>query len=202
MELKSVTIKKMKRIILVHGWSGSPAKDWFPWLSKELKEKGYEVLIPEMPDTDHPVIEQWVGHLAKTVGEPAKDTYFIGHSIGCQTILRYLDARRFAPMEQVGGAIFVAGWFNLENMESDEERAIASPWIEKPINPMKVKTVLPKSILIISDNDPYDAFEENKKKFKELGSEIVTLHNANHMTGEDGYIEFPRLLSEVEKLVG
>lgn len=177
----------MKRVIIIHRWEGGPNDDWRPWLKTELEKFGYEVLIPEMPDTNTPVIEKWVSHSAEVVGEPDKDTYFVGHSIGCQTILRYLETVNVS----VGGAIFVAGWFNLDNLENEEAKKTAKPWITHPINLAKVRQVLPKSTLIISDNDPYNCFEENKKKFEELGSKIIVLHNAGHITAEDGFTELP-----------
>lgn len=191
----------MKRAIIVHQWMAGADGDWRPWFKSELEKRGWEVSVPEMPDRDTPVIEKWVSELANVVVTPDKDTYFIGHSIGCQAILRYLDAHRFEPLETVGGAVFVAGWFNLENLENDEIRSIAKPWIERRINLLKIKTVLPKSTLIISDNDPYDAFEYNKQKFTELGSKIIELHNAGHITAEDGFTELPLIVSELEELV-
>lgn len=78
----------MKRVIIVHRWEGGSYDDWRPWLKTELEKRDFEVLIPDMPDTDIPVIEKWVHRLANIVGTPDSDTYFIGHSIGCQTILR------------------------------------------------------------------------------------------------------------------
>ncbi len=193
--------KNMKRIVIVHQWMAGAEGDWRPWLKAALEKQGYAVLMPEMPDRDAPVIEKWVGKLAEVVGEPDEDTYFIGHSIGCQTILRYLDAHLFKPERTVGGAIFVAGWFNLKNLEDDETRAIAKPWFERAINPLKIRTVLPKSTLIISDNDPYDCFEENKKKFEEIGSKIVVIKGAGHFTSEDGFTELPIALTELEALI-
>ena len=170
--------------------------DWRPWLKSELEKLGYEVLLPDMPDIDTPVIDKWVGKLAEVVGVPDSNTYFIGHSIGCQTILRYLQTID-AP---VGGALFVAGWFNLENLEDKETEETARPWLGTPIDIKKVKTVLPKSTLVISDNDPFGAFEENKKKFGELGSKIVILHNAGHIAEGDGFLEAPVLLEQFKSL--
>lgn len=190
----------MKRVVIVHQWMAGADGDWRPWLKDELIKRGHEVLIPEMPDIDRPVIEKWVGKLAEVVGKPDKNTYFIGHSIGCQTILRYLDHYIFEPLETVGGAIFVAGWFDLKNLENDEIVAIARPWIETQISPVGIQTVLPKSTLIISDNDPFDCFEENKQRFAEIGSKIVVMHNAGHITAEDGYLKLPEALDEFDKL--
>jgi len=184
----------MKRVFIVHRWSGGSHDDWRPWLKAELEKRGWQVTVPDMPDTDAPVIEKWVAHLAEVVGTPDAETYFVGHSIGNQAILRYLEA----VTQPVGGAVFVAGWFSLENLEDEETAAIAKPWIETPIDLGKVRGVLPKSTVIISDNDPYGMFEENKRKFAELGSKIVVLPNAGHFTAEDGFTELPVALSELE----
>ena len=171
--------------------------DWRPWLKTELEKLGHEVLVPEMPDMDAPVIDKWVGKLAEVVGKPNKDTYFIGHSIGCQTILRYLESID----TEVGGAVFIAGWFNLKNLEDGETEEIAKPWIETLINLEKVKTVLPKSILIISDNDPFDCFEENKQKFSQIMTRGIVIPNAGHLSAEDGFTELPEALSALTSLM-
>lgn len=177
----------MKRVFIVHRWAGGPADDWRPWLKSELEKDGYQVFVPEMPDTEAPVIEKWVNHLAQVVGVADSETFFVGHSIGCQTILRYLET----VDTPVGGAVFVAGWFRLENLEDEETKAIALPWMETPIDAEKIKQVLSKSTLIISDNDPYGAFEENIQKFKELNTQIVVLPGAGHLTSHDGFLEAP-----------
>ncbi len=183
----------MKKVIIVHGWGGSPDENWLPWLKNELEKLNYEVIVPSMPDTETPVINSWVEHLSKITGVPDSETYFIGHSIGCQTILRYLETIN----QSVGGAIFVSGWFNLENLEDEEEEAVAKPWIETPINLEKVRSVLPKSILIISDDDPYGAFKENTQKFAEIMVHAVVLPNAGHITES----QEPAILSQFLELV-
>ncbi len=184
----------MKRVIIVHRWSGGPNDDWQPWLKDELQKLGYEVLVPEMPDTDVPVIEKWVGKLAEVVGTPDLDTYFVGHSIGCQAIMRYLETIN----TPVGGAVFVSGWFNLKNLEDKEMEEIARQWIETPIDLEKVKSVLPKATLIISHNDPFNCFEENKTKFAQITNKEIIVPNAGHFTAEDGFTELPSIVEEIK----
>ena len=79
-----------KRIFLIHGWGGSPENDWFPWARETLKDR-FEVFVPKMPETEHPKIEPWVDTLSRAVGELRESDIFVGHSIGCQTILRFLE---------------------------------------------------------------------------------------------------------------
>lgn len=186
----------MKRIFIIHGWGFAPHHNFYPWLKSELEKLGYKVFVLDMPNTENPVIEACVSHLRGLVGTPDKNTHFIGHSIGCQTILRYLET----ISTPVGKAVFVAGWFYLENLEDSEAEKIAEPWLTIPIDLAKVKKVLPSSTLIISDNDPFGAFEENKKKFAELGSKITVLHNAGHIDKESGYTKLPEALEEFKKL--
>lgn len=187
----------MKRVIIVHQWMAGAQGDWRPWLKSELEKLGYKVMAPDMPDIDTPVIEKWVEKLKEVISTPDNNTYLIGHSIGCQTILRYLEGVN----TPVGGALFVAGWFNLENLEDEETEEIARPWLETPIDIEKVKSVLPKSTLVISDNDPFGAFEENKNRFFQLDSKIVVLHDAGHISENDGFVEAPILVKEFQDLV-
>ncbi|MES2986106.1 MAG: alpha/beta fold hydrolase [Patescibacteria group bacterium] len=186
----------MKRVIILHGWEGGSSDHWLPFVKTELEKLGYRVFVPDMPDTNSPVIEKWVNYLSDIVGEPNSETFFVGHSIGCQTILRYLENVE----TPVGGAVFVAGWFNLENLEDDDSKEIAKPWIENVIDINKIKKVLPKSTLVISDNDPYGAFEENKQKFEDLGSKIIVMHNAGHLTEDDGFIELAKVVEELHDM--
>lgn len=74
------------RIVLVHGWGGSTQTDWFPWAKKVLEDKGYEVVLPEMPNPDYPKIDSWTNKLKEVIGKVKSDDIFIGHSIGCQAI--------------------------------------------------------------------------------------------------------------------
>ena len=189
----------MKRIYLIHGWDGNPENHWFPWLKKELESRGFTVFNLEMPDSPNPKIESWVNHIKKRVGKVDKDTYFIGHSIGCQAIMRYLE--ELNKNEKVGGIVFVAGWFNLPYLQTKEEKQIAKPWLETPINANKVSVHTKNVIAIFSDNDP-DVSLEDSKLFKEkLGAKIIVEHKRGHFTADAGVNELPIVLKEILEMV-
>ena len=80
----------MKTVIMVHGWDGSPDACWFPWMKKELEERDFKIIVPAMPDPEHPDIDKWVNALAD-LPKPDEDFIFVGHSIGCQAIMRFLQ---------------------------------------------------------------------------------------------------------------
>ena len=182
----------MKKLYLIHGWGGTPSSEgWFGWLIKECEKRNIEIEIPAMPNTDEPKIEEWVGKL-KEVVETNNETYFVGHSIGAQAILRFLET--LPEEKKIAGAAFVAGWFNLkeEGYESPEEKAIAKPWLETPINYNKIKSHTNNFLAIFSDNDPYVPITDAELFKQKLNTKTITKHNEEHFNETQ---EIPELLN-------
>lgn len=187
----------MLRAFIIHGWGGNPEEAWLPWLKKELEKNGFRVTAPAMPETDSPRIETWVPALDAIIGAPDEHTFLVGHSIGCQAILRYLEG--LGGNEKIGGVVLVAGWMTLtpESTPTDEERAIAKPWVEIPIAWEKVRARASTFTAIFSDNDP-DIPLANVEIFREnLNAEITMEHNKGHFTASDGVTELPSSLDAV-----
>lgn len=184
----------MKRAILIHGWSGNPENCWFPWLSGELEKNGFKVERPAMPDSDNPKIGPWVEHLAKTVGAPDAETILIGHSIGCQTILRYLQTLKEG--EEIGGVFLVASWLLIRGLGGDENNT-AKPWVETPIDFEKIKSHSPYFVSIFSDNDQFVPLENVERHQKLLNAKTIVEKQKGHFDDEAGVKELPVLLSEI-----
>ena len=184
----------MKKVIIVHGWDGYPEEGWFPWLKKELEKKGYEVLIPQLPDAGSPRIQKWVPKLAEAVGIADENTYFVGHSMGCQTIARYLET--LPESIKAGGAVFVAGFFKrLSGLEDDSDtQETAKHWLKTPVNFEKVKSHLSKSMAIFSDDDPWVPLDNQDDFHDRLGSTIIIEHGKGHFSGSTGTKEVPIIL--------
>jgi len=190
----------MKRVFIIHGWSGYPEECWFPWLKKELENKGFQVHVPSMPNTEEPIINRWVHFLKKQVGTPDEETFFVGHSIGCQTILRYLGS--LEPHTKVGGVILVAGFIHLKPIikENKEDYEIAKPWLETPIYWDKILTHTNRFVSIFSDNDRWVPVEDSKIFEKKLKSKTIIEHNKGHMGASDNVPELPVVLDELLKM--
>ena len=187
-----------KRVIIAHGWKGTPQSGWFPWLKQELEMRGFEVLIPQLPDTENPRIEKWIPALAQTIGTPDEKTYLIGHSLGCEAIARYLESLPWGI--KVGGAIFVAGFFKrLTGLEEGEEET-SEHWLNTPLDLSKVGVHLLKSIAIFSDNDHYVPLDNQDDFHDKLGSEIIIMKQMGHFSGDDGTFELPIALESVLKV--
>lgn len=189
---------KKKKVFIIHQWWSSPSKDWYPWLKKELEKRGFRVFIPKMPETGKPKINAWVSRLRKLAKKADKNTYFVGHSIGAQAIMRYLET--LPKNKKIGGVISVAGWFKLTNLEP-EEKPIAKPWLQTPLNFKKIKNIGNKFAAIFSDDDAYVPFAQNSKVFKKkLGAKIILEHKKGHFSGSDGVKKLPVVLRELLKM--
>ncbi|MDI6737414.1 MAG: alpha/beta hydrolase [Nanoarchaeota archaeon] len=186
-----------KRVFIIHGWSGNPPEGWFPWLKKELEKKGFHVEVPAMPDTDYPKIEAWVSFLKKAIKNPDTETYLVGHSIGCQAILRYLQGANI----KIGGAVFVAGWLTLRGLETDEEWETAKPWLETQIDFGKAKKCLLKCVAIFSDNDPFVPLDNSNIFREKLGAKIIIEKQKGHFSGSDKIVKLPSVLKELLEMM-
>ncbi|MFA5841465.1 MAG: alpha/beta hydrolase [Candidatus Paceibacterota bacterium] len=186
-----------KRVFIIHGWDGYPEEGCFPWLKKELENRGFSVFNPAMPEPLNPRIETWVPFLAKQVGVPDQNTILLGHSIGAQTVLRYLES--FGGNAKVGGVVLLAGWVHLtdEAYEDKEDLNIALPWLEKAINWDKVRPCAGKFVGIFSDNDELVPLTDSEIFREKLGAQIIIEHNKGHFSGEDGVTELPSALQAI-----
>lgn len=184
----------MKKVFLIHGWGGTGSGGWFDWLKVELPKKGFEVESFDMPNTEHPKIELWVGYLEEKINPEDIDerTFFIGHSIGCQTIMRFLE--KLHKHKKVGGCVFVAGWFDLINME-EEEMEIAHPWINERIHFERVLDHCNNFLALFSDDDPYVDLSEVEKFEKDLGAKTIIKKNKGHFNEVN---EIPEILEFVK----
>jgi uncharacterized protein len=120
------------KVFVVHGFEGSPHEGWFNCIKQKLEEMGISVTIPFLPNAQNPKKGEWINCLSEAVGMPDENTYFIGHSLGCQCIARYIETLQ--KEIQIGGALFVAGFFGrVSNMEKTEtQKAITTEWINTP----------------------------------------------------------------------
>lgn len=186
----------MKRVFIVHCWEGYPEYCWYPSVKRGLEENGFKVQVPEMPETDFPKLEKWFPTLKNAIGKPDKDTYLVGHSIGCVAILRYLES--LDKGERIGGAILVAGFTDDLGFEELEN------FFETPIDFEKVQSRCPKFVAIHSDSDPYVALKYGNIFKEKLGAGVIIKHNMGHFSGpvddEKSCIELPDVVESILQL--
>ena len=207
----------MKKCIIVHGWAGVARMGWHGWLAEELQKRGWKVICPQMTDKDVPRIDSWTKQLSDAVanfGGLDENAYFVGHSIGCQTIIRFLEEASENYTGKVGGVIFVAPFLtHIENLVDENNELqrnnrelmiqIDNEWVNTPIDFVKVKNIVNKNTAIFSDNDMHVGLE-NKELFEEkLNSKTLVLYSRGHFSPvTDKTLELKEVLVELGELAG
>ncbi len=181
-----------KRVFLIHGWEGKPSNHWFPWLTLELKANGFDVSAPQMPNAALPKVAEWLSFLKDYVGKADKHTYFVGHSLGCITIARYLET--LSPKVKVGGCVFVAGFSGRINVPEISE------FYSLPFDAEKARMHCDKSVMIFSDSDSYVPMEKSLEMAKQLGAKTILERGKGHFTATDGVSALPSVLSALLKM--
>jgi len=190
----------MKKIYLVHCWDGTSSDGWYPWLEEKINDQNIKLIKFDMLNTANPKIEEWVDYLNSKVDLLNEETYFIGHSIGCQTILRYLETKEIT---KIGGILFVAPWLDLlpEAIEDEDSYNTAQPWINTPIDFEKVKQFTNNISCIFSDNDYFVSIEQEKEFRNKLNAKTVIVNNKGHISQDDDVYELQEILDLTQKML-
>lgn len=178
----------ISKVIFVHGWESSPKEGWWPWLKKELESRGFEVIAPVLPNSANPNMSKWLNKLKKAIGIPDQNCYFIGHSLGCITVLRYIESLK---KQNIGGAVLVAGFTS--NLGYDE----LDSFFKNKINWGKIKSHCEKFTVIHSKNDRYVSLHYGNFFKKRLGAKLLTEEKMGHFTDKDGIKKLPSALKSI-----
>lgn len=180
----------MRTVVLVHGWHGNGNNHWFPWLRNELEKRKWKVIALDLPGEEKPELNEWLAVFNKEI-KPDRQMVFVGHSLGCIAILRYLE--QLKESVKIQGCIFVAGF---THDLAPELRSFIKP----ELNLGKVFEHCDNFKIIGSRDDKIVHFEEVLKLQSLLHGELIIDDKKGHFTTSDGVLELPSVLKAMDKL--
>ncbi|MBL7159496.1 serine hydrolase family protein [Candidatus Microgenomates bacterium] len=173
-------------VLILHGIGGHAGIHWQQWLYDELVKAGHTVLMPNLPNPDHPDREEWLKTAQKTISSvDLSKLIIIGHSLGVTTALDLIEKLN-TPINIL---ISVSGF-------SEDYGADLNSYFlkEKSIDFNKVNQNLDQAFVIYGDNDPYVPQETLKSLADQLGVKPKIFSKGGHLNTETGYTTFPYLL--------
>lgn len=180
----------MKNALILHGTDFTFTQkqhlgNWFPWLKKELENKGYDVWAPELPEASHPNLKRYWDFLKKF--DFNHETIIIGHSSGAAALFGLLN--NLPNDKKISKAISVAGFYKDEGWN-------CTGLFEEQLDWDKIKKQAEKIVLIYSDNDPYVKPYHSEYLGKKLGITPLLMKGKEHFNLEAGeeFLRFPELL--------
>ncbi|MDO8425644.1 MAG: alpha/beta hydrolase [bacterium] len=186
----------MQRAFIVHGWRGHPLDGWFPWLRAELEREGFSVQVPLMRSPYLPTRETWVPALRAHIGTPTDETYLVGYSLGCITVLRYLES--LGVQHRVGGVVLIAGFTDDLGYAELLESYFPYPLAWEHVRARSLNGF----IAISSDNDQYVPLTHADVFRQQLHATLIVLHGMRHFEESTGIREFPEARDAVLRLAG
>ncbi len=127
--LSAIAGESPTKLYIIPGYRASPTDHWFPWLKQRAEARGSAATVLKMPTPSNPELGEWLKTLQESISAPDKNTFFVAHSLGCITLLRYLDS---LPAErQIGGFILVSGFSSLPSGTLSKQ---LDPFIKDPVD--------------------------------------------------------------------
>lgn len=188
----------MKNALILHGAGNNSSGNWFPWLKKELEEKGYKVWVPDLPNSDTPVLKDWLDTIFSNIDWKFNEqSTIIGHSTGATFILRILE--KLPKGVKINKAILVAGFLDKGNLPQFYQYKV--DLLKTSFNWNKITSSCNKFYFIASDNDPYDCGVRHAEVMqRNLEGKLILKDREGHFNLEVGekYKQFPELLRCIE----
>ena len=186
----------MKNAIILHGTDNTPEGNWFRWLEARLKDRGYEVWLPQLPDAELPDVNKYNKLLLNHGFDFNNETILVGHSSGAVEILNLLQE---LPGNTKIKAAFLVGAF-----KGPLGKASRDALFPKPFDFEKIKSHCGRFVFIHSDNDPYVPLADAEYLSEQLDGELIIKEGEGHFNLETGpqYKQFPLLLSLIDESTG
>jgi predicted alpha/beta hydrolase family esterase len=180
----------MRNAIIFHGTEGYPEENWFPWLKKELEQRGYNVSVPQFPTPPNvpAKISEWWEVLKNY--QIDRDTLLIGHSLGGKFLLRVLEKQS----QPVKLAAFIGTPIGISPIANNERD---NAFTGNVFDWNKIKENAERFIVFQSDTDPYVGLKNGEILAKNLGVKLNFIPNAGHFNAKAGYTKFPELLNAI-----
>ena len=181
-----------RRFLVLHGWENHrPVEHWEWWLTDRLRARGEQVLYPQLPSSDHPVLADWLdAFTAEWRQMGAGDRVVVAHSLSCLLWLHAADRGLVDP--PADRVLLVA--------PPSPEVTLSYPDIAgfvAPMDPASVRAASRADVrLVASDDDGYSTEGTAHTLYGEpLGLDSEVLPAGGHVTIEDGFGRWPAVLS-------
>lgn len=171
-----VPLAKETNFVLLHGYTGSPDKNFFPWLKKELESRGYSVTVPNLPNSSNPTVMEQVNYVLKNC-KFDENTILLGHSLGGPVSIKVVEMLK-KPIKKL---ILCAGF--IEPNTKDRSYVKTFDW---KFNFDKIRNNV-EEIKILRDVKDKDIRGPAADKIKSaIGGEIVSFEaKEQHICGEE-----------------
>jgi len=176
-----------RSFLILHGVENRrPAGHWQHDLAQRLRERGEQVIYPQLPDPDQPALDSWIEAIDAGLGMMRGERVVACHSLACAAWFHLAAGRDEPPAGRVllvsppGPAAFA--W------------DVIAGFTPGPLDLARLKLAATTPRLACSDNDPYCPEGAAEVYGRPLGCDVDLLAGAGHVAIADGYGPWPSVL--------
>ena len=181
-----------RRFLVLHGWENHrPVAHWQWWLTDALRGRGEQVLYPQFPEPDRPILEDWLDLLAAEWEQlGAGERVVVAHSLGC---LLWLHAVSRSVADPPADRVLLVA-------PPSPGVTAGIPAIAAFVAPLDRHAVAAgartRTRLVASDADDYSTEGTAAALYGgPLDLDAETLPGAGHLTVDDGFGPWPAVLA-------
>lgn len=143
-----------------------------------------DVEIIAMPTPQTPKLDEWLNQLAQAAKDMDSDTYFVAHSLGCITLLRFL--LRQTSSQPIGGLVLVSGF-----AQSLPTLPILDEFVEKPLDYDQLIQLASRRTGIAAKDDPIVPYAFSKELMEHIEGDFFEVDKGGHFLEGDGFTALP-----------
>lgn len=169
--------------LILPGLNGSGPQHWQTiW---EQKHPNFRRV--NEPDWANPDRETWIKNLEEAVKLAGPDTILVAHSLACLQVVH---------------------WSARTKLKIHAAFLVAPPNPNRPGAPKEILGFVPvprvhlgfKSLLVVSENDPYADLNYSQDCAATWGSELINIGKAGHINPDSGFGDWPQGLNYLKGL--
>lgn len=183
-----------KTAIILHGTGNSPQDNWFKWLDTKLRQIGFDVWTPSLPNPNLPDPKNVIPFIQHNCPFDITDnTALIGHSSGAVEILHLLPTLN----TQVKLALLVGCFKDNDFLKYPANNNLFSI----PLDLAHCREKCQDFIYVHSENDPFCPLNHVEFLKTGTGGCLIMLPGQKHFsisTMGSKYSQFPKLLEIIK----
>lgn len=180
----------IKKVYIVPDYQATSNDHWYPWLSRQLKNAGFESKRIMLANPFQPDLEEWQQNLKLHIPHMDEHTFLVAHGLSCVSVLNFLQEHYIQQQRKIGGIIMVSAFDTPLVAWSELNKILQAVRLDLRNLPYSYK----RAVMLISSNDPYVPAPISLRLAHSLNAKIFEIKKAGHFNKSDGFSEFPQLL--------
>ncbi len=197
-----VESERKTKVLIIHGLGSNSNENWFQWLKKELEKNNYEVIVPDMPDSEKPVLKIWLQELEKIVFDFTEEDIIVSHSLGSSAAMNLIQKMNLKINKLFLVAPATEFLFqdkgvrdNIESASTEDNKKFTKEFLSAKIDYKKIESNIHKIYAYFSDDDPYISLNQKKDLAKVLEADYKIFKNKGHFS--DTCLELPEIIPDI-----